>query len=208
MKSLEHQAMGLKTTSLTTALTLAFTLVVTSNGTAVAQQVLGGDEGLACQAVLCLATGSPPGECTPALSRFYGISYQYWSDTLQGRINFLNQCPVSNQDGNMRSLVNAMANGAGRCDAASLNGTLLGWYTTSGNSNNGRTYILNALPDYCAAYATHPYTDRNTVATRYVGDPMRGGHWVSAANYSQELAAYNARIAAEDTAFSQDSGGF
>jgi len=184
---------------------LAASLAIAALANSNAQEVLTGDASLACQAILCLATGSPPNECMPALSRFYSINYQYWSDTLQGRINFLNQCPVANMTPSMRSLTNAMANGAGRCDAASLNSTLLFWVQGPGHNSPGQTYIGNSTPDYCTAYTSHPYTDLSTLKPVYIGIPSRGGHWVSPANYSQELAAYNARIAAEDLAMSMDS---
>ncbi len=49
---------------------------------------------LACEAILCLSTGSPPGECSPSLSEYFSIDFDDFSDTIQGRINFLNLCPV------------------------------------------------------------------------------------------------------------------
>ena len=188
--------------------TLLATLLSAALGaSAMAQDVLGGDQGLACQAILCLATGSPPAQCAPALSRFYGISYMYWADTLQGRINFLNLCPVAAMTPAMRSLTQAMANGAGRCDADALNATLLFSYSSNvGRNPQEHSYIDNHAPDYCTAYTSHPYTDLHSLQPLYVGDPLRGGHWASPANYSQELAAYQARIAAEDQAARQASG--
>ncbi len=58
-------------------------------------QQLTGDPKLACEAILCLSSGTRPGECGPSLSRYFGISYKSWSDTVKGRRNFLNQCPTS-----------------------------------------------------------------------------------------------------------------
>lgn len=185
---------------------LASTLTVALTAATYAQEILTGDEGLACQAVLCLATGAPPQECAPALSRFYRISYRDWSETLQGRINFLNLCPVSNMTPAMRSLTRAMASGAGRCDAASLNATLLHAYTVPGSNAQTLNYIGNTAPDYCTAYTSHPYTDLSELRPIYVGDPLRAGHWVAPASYDQELAAYQARIAAENQSSGQDSG--
>lgn len=156
-----------------------------------AQEVLTGDTRLACEAILCLATGTRPSECTPSLQRYFSISYRRFTDTIRGRLNFLNLCPVSNQTPEMSSLVNAMANGAGRCDPTSLNRTLL-W------GNSDYVYISNQLPDYCAAYTTHAYTNLGDVAPKYVGAPDRGGQWVESRNYATALAEYNARIAAED----------
>jgi hypothetical protein len=161
-----------------------------------AQNVLTGDTRLACEAVLCLATGTRPSECMPSLRRYFSISSKKLKDTIRGRLNFLNLCPVSNQTPEMSSLVNAMANGAGRCDAASLNSTLRSWNFDDSNY----VYISNQIPGYCAAYTTHSYTNLGDIAPKYVGAPERGGYWVEAQNYATAIAEYNARIAAEDAA--------
>ena len=154
-----------------------------------AQAVLTGDTRLACEAVLCLATGRPPNECRPSLERYFGISYRRFRDTVRGRQDFLNQCPASNQNSQMQTLVSAMANGAGRCDAQSLNATLLMWT----GSDSGYTYISNRLPDYCSAYITNAYTDFSGTAPRYVGTPELGGYWVAAADYARALSEWNAQ---------------
>lgn len=164
----------------------------TSAGSASAQEVLTGDTRLACEAVLCLASGTRPSECAPSLNRYFSITARKFSDTLKKRRNFLNLCPVSNQTPEMSSLISAQVNGAGRCDAQALNSTLImyrGWDT-------GETYISNRMPDYCAAYTGHAYTDFNSSGTmpRYVGTPEEGGYWVEARNYDRALAEYNARL--------------
>ena len=130
-----------------------------------------GDLKLSCEAVLCLSTGSPPSECNPALSRYYSINFDDFGDTIWERINFLNICPVSSETPQMKSLINAIANGAGRCDATPLNTILREWvYTGSGSMNAGYFCISNQLPSYCSAYTNHEYTDlKNNV--KYVIDP-------------------------------------
>lgn len=40
------------------------------------QYELTGDTKLACEAILCLSSGKRPGECGPALSRYFGISHK------------------------------------------------------------------------------------------------------------------------------------
>jgi hypothetical protein len=80
---------------------------------------------------------------------------------------------VANQTPEMQSLVSAISRGAGRCDAQSLNSTLVFW---TGGYDDGRTYISNQLPDYCAAYTGHAYTDfASSTLPRYVGTPERAG---------------------------------
>jgi len=159
------------------------------------QDVLTGTVRLACEAILCLATGSPPGECSPSLSRYFSISHRLLSDTIRGRINFLKLCPIADQSPEMSSLINAMGNGAGRCDAQSLNNTLRRWY---GDSDSGSVYISNRMPSHCAVYTNHAYTDMDSTKPMYVGLPERGGHWVEPAQYDQALAVYTARVARED----------
>lgn len=163
-----------------------------SVGTASAQEVLTGDTRLACEAVLCLASGTRPSECAPSLNLYFSITARKFKDTLKKRRNFLNLCPVSNQTPEMSSLISAQVNGAGRCDAQALNSTLIsyrGW-------DSGETYISNRMPDYCAAYTGHAYTDFNSSGTmpRYVGTPEEGGYWVEARDYDRALAEYNARL--------------
>lgn len=133
-----------------------------------ADGVLTGIPKLACEAILCLSTGSPPSACSPSLAHYFGIDFDDWGDTLDARINFLNACPVASMTPAMSSLVSAIANGAGRCDAASLNATRIG------NVLTGQC-ISNQLPAYCQSYETHPYTRLKTLT--YVIDPPTNNFW-------------------------------
>lgn len=180
--------MTLKKLSLATLLSVGTMLSMP----ATAQTVLTGDVRLACEAILCLSSGTRPGECAPSLARYFGISYKKWSDTLRGRINFLNLCPASSMDSNMQQLVNAIGSGAGRCDPGSLNSSLQIW--------RGGIRISNQMPDYCTTYTTNAYTDLKTINPVYVGTPERGGYWVDPSEYQQALMEYNLRVAAEDAA--------
>lgn len=152
-----------------------------------------GDTRLACEAILCLSSGTRPGECAAPLRRYFSINHRKLSDTLKARRNFLSICPAANQDERMRTLVNDIANGAGRCDAASLNASNMVW-----RRDDGDRIIRNTAPRHCEAYQNNPYTDLTVTAARYVGVPERGGRWVDGANYEQALREYNDRIARED----------
>jgi len=154
-----------------------------------AQEVLTGDTRLACEAVLCLASGTRPAECAPSLAKYFSISYRKFADTIRGRLNFLNLCPAGRQTPQMQSFVTALANGAGRCDAASLNAELLIWTGV----DTGTVYISDQLPDYCSAYIANKYSNLGGLTPKYVGVPERGGYWVAARDYDAALAAYNAR---------------
>lgn len=170
-----------------------------------AQEVLSGDTKLACEAILCLATGTVPSECAPSLRRYFSISFRWWSDTLRGRTNFLNLCPTANADTSMKSLTNAMAAGAGRCDPAALNSTNLGY---TGGWDDLFVFIRPELPDYCTTLISNAYTNYGGAAPKYVGNPMQGGYWTTTAAWPQEQAAYEAKLAAQAAArqAAQNSG--
>ena len=141
----------------------------------------------ACEALLCLSSGTRPDACMPSLTRYFSISFRRWSDTVRARQNFLNLCPIVGRDTAMSSLTFAISNGAGRCDAASLNASLQ-------MGDESETYISNQLPDYCAAYIHHGYTDINDKTPVYLGDPMQGGYWVERGHFVVEQRAYLARL--------------
>lgn len=136
-------------------------------------QMLSGDEGSACEAILCLSTGGPPSECMPSLRKYFSINLSKPWKTIQARINFLKMCPTSNDTPQMGTLVEAIGHGAGRCDAASLNQTLMVW----SGGDSGDYYISDQMPSYCSAYFDHEYTDIDGTQPRYVGIPGAGGRW-------------------------------
>lgn len=161
-------------------------------------KLLTGDKKLACEAIMCLSSGTRPSECNPALHRYFSIHHRKLGDTIRARRDFLRQCPASGDDG-MPGLIDAIADGAGRCDAASLNKKLRKkvkvqrCYTVKDSrkvgfgavGNGGRqecrtveTYqISNVPPSYCRAYLGHAWTDVKA-STRYEGQPENGGKWV------------------------------
>jgi hypothetical protein len=160
-----------------------------------AADILTGDTRLACEAVLCLASGSRPDECSPSLQRYFSISHRRLTETIKARGNFLKLCPASNQTPEMEALVNAMAGGAGRCDADSLNMVLTIW-----QAENGSIGISNQMPSYCAVYTGHSYTNFSGAVPRYIGTPEGGGYWVEAGAYEAAQIEYRVRIKAEDEA--------
>jgi hypothetical protein len=166
-----NTTVGGRTMKLTKLVVTAVVGIVSLAGIApaISQETLTGDSKLACEAILCLSTGQRPDQCTPSIQRYFSISYRRFSDTIRGRINFLNQCPKGG-DAQMNTLVQAIAYGAGSCDAATLNATLQYWPEDSNSP-----VIANSMPDYCAAYYRHSYTNLTTLAPVYAGD-----RWVPA----------------------------
>jgi hypothetical protein len=103
----------------------------------------------------------------------------------------------------MQALTNAIAHGAGRCDADYLNSTLQREITVyacydyySSRKGGGQSMIYsetppsyyndtcqqkniividNTLPSYCVAYQNHGYTYQ--IGVQYLGDALNGGHW-------------------------------
>ena len=86
----------------------------------------------------------------------------------------------------MRSLVNALGQGSGRCGASDLDRAL----AYSCNQDESRC-IRNVMPNDCRAIYGHSYTDFTEYQPRYVGIPERGGYWVEAKDYDRALADCN-----------------
>lgn len=180
----------MKLTAIITSLAITSTLItpmlVKANNSE-----LTGDTKLACEAILCLSSGTKPNECSPGISRYFGITHRKWSDTVNARRDFLNMCPRGQDDKPVDpALVENIVQGAGRCDAAYLNNTLArqvekqvcptSW--VSSNDDNGCyikivTIIGNSKPAYCSAFANSDYT--YLLGVTYVGDPIDGGRWVN-----------------------------
>jgi hypothetical protein len=149
---------------------------------------LTGDVRLACEAILCLSSSVRPGECNPALSRYYGINKRRWSDTVSARLSFLNLCPTAGADRNMQTLVSAIASGAGRCGVNDLNMSLRWSY------GDDRAVISNVTPSYCSAWYGHSYTDLHGIVPVYVGEPDKGVFWTEPQNFEASLKIYNDRL--------------
>lgn len=163
-----------------------------------AQQVLEGDTRLACEAILCLASGTQPSECSPSIQRYFSIRHKKFSDTMKARNGFLNLCPVSQQTPQMSALVNSLTHGSGRCDAQTLNAVL----RQSSGGEFEQITISNQMPSYCSVHFQHEYTNFRTtdVIPKYVGIPQRGGFWVESSDFDLATAQYQQRIQAEDDA--------
>ena len=58
--------------------------------------LLQGDQRLACEAILCLSQGFTSGECRNSIKRYYSIKARKAWKTAKLRRNFLNLCPKDN----------------------------------------------------------------------------------------------------------------
>lgn len=86
--------------------------------------LLTGDTALACEAILCLSSPVRPSECMPSLSRYFGISYKKFSDTMKARVNFLNLCPAGSLTPQMKDQINKLSQITGYCTVQELNANL------------------------------------------------------------------------------------
>lgn len=144
-------------------------ILASTSAMAADSDLLTGDTRLACEAILCLSSAASPSECKPSLRRYFRINTRH---TIRDRFHFLQMCPSSSEKG-MNSLIKAIANGAGRCDAAALNkrGRWVGSY------REGRTFILDTtFPDYCRQYHNHELVDSDLASsvklvTKYCPNP-------------------------------------
>jgi hypothetical protein len=74
---------------------LAIALSATTTAHAADPNYLTGDTKLACEATLCLASGTQPSECDESLKRYFSIKHKKLKDTVKARTNFLKLCPKS-----------------------------------------------------------------------------------------------------------------
>lgn len=143
-----------------------------------AEEELTGDVKLACEAILCLSTGSRPSECSPSIKKYFSYTNVKFHKVLDWRKGFLGLCPASSDPG-MPELVNAIANGAGRCDAAELNRLnrkTVTYYVWKRSIHMGDGYVRQSLttygndvPSYCKAYGGHEWTD-GVMKAKYQGN--------------------------------------
>lgn len=154
-----------------------------------ANDLLTGDVRLACETILCLSSGERPHECADPLRRYFSIRFKKPHKTITARKNFLKLCPSSNEPG-MPALVDALAKGAGRCDAGELNRVMRSTYRERVCEQRPRfsredeplcrvvekSYIRNAKPSYCSAYFNHEWTNIGN-KVRYIGTEKHGGYW-------------------------------
>lgn len=172
-------------------------------------QILDGLPRLACEAILCLSSSLRPSECTPSLNHYFGIQIfnKYgldWGATVAARRVFLGMCPAATAPG-MPARLDAISQGAGKCDPDSLNSVFAATSyryrtTTQGSGDAGeqvsydvypvKTVQQNTLPGYCVTYNDHVWT--YDLGVKYVGEPLKGGYWIKAKDFSAAQARWNA----------------
>ncbi len=138
---------------------------------------LSGDKGLACEALLCLSSGTRPSECKRSIKRFFSIWHHKWWKTLRDRKAFLGLCPVGggnfngfslgNDDKEFKKLKNIIVNLKEDCSIKNLNRvetkTVKAWTKNVYNDDYGYNYITHfrinpKLTESCKALMSSKYT--------------------------------------------------
>lgn len=154
-------------------LALSATLLISSN--AFADDILTGDTKLACEAILCLSSGTRPSECSSSLARYFSIKFKKPWKTINARRAFLNLCPIQN-DANIEDLVlNNLVDDVlpvsdpRQCTPNYLNTQV---ETKRSYSTFGiMSYRINPnMPNFCHALINHAYTDYKTPKYKCTGE--------------------------------------
>lgn len=110
---------------------------------------------MACKAVLCLAAGSPPSECSDALKAFFDI--KVWATmgldirkTIKARQGFLEMCDT----GEYSWMAKSFANGETYCDSNRVAGMLnSAYYPSDGEVDSFRVHTANKVYGECKGWA-------------------------------------------------------
>ncbi|MCV3509201.1 conjugal transfer protein TrbM [Campylobacter sp. CNRCH_2016_3089] len=154
-----------------TTLVLATTMLIGSN--IYANEILSGDTRLACEAILCLSSGTRPGECSSALTRYFSIHFKKPWKTINARKAFLNLCPVQNdtnvEDLVLKNLVDDILPSADprQCTPEYLNTQI---ETQRSDRKIVGYRIKTTMPNFCYQLINHEYTDYKTPKYKCSGE--------------------------------------
>ncbi len=163
-------------------LSLIASLLLFIGSNAFADDVLTGDTKLACEAILCLSSGTRPAECGPSLARYFAIHFKKPWKTINARRAFLNLCPIQN-DANIEDLVlNNLVDDVlpvsdpRQCTPNYLNTQV---ETKRSYSTFGiMSYRINPnMPNFCHALINHTYTDYKTPKYKCTGEFYNSLEW-------------------------------
>ncbi|MGQ2607367.1 TrbM/KikA/MpfK family conjugal transfer protein [Campylobacter coli] len=163
-------------------LSLIASLLLFIGSNAFADDILTGDTKLACEAILCLSSGTRPSECSSSLARYFSIKFKKPWKTIDARRAFLNLCPIQN-DANIEDLVlNNLVDDVlpvsdpRQCTPNYLNTQV---ETKRSYSTFGiMSYRINPnMPNFCHALINHAYTDYKTPKYKCTGEFYNSLEW-------------------------------
>ncbi|EOH2460486.1 TrbM/KikA/MpfK family conjugal transfer protein [Campylobacter coli] len=163
-------------------LSLIASLLLFIGSNAFADDVLTGDTKLACEAILCLSSGTRPAECGPSLARYFAIHFKKPWKTIDARKAFLNLCPIQNdtnvEDLVLKNLVDDVlpSSDPRQCTPNYLNTQV---ETQRSYSTFGiMSYRINPnMPSFCHALINHAYTDYKTPKYKCTGEFYNSLEW-------------------------------
>ncbi|EAI7853119.1 conjugal transfer protein TrbM [Campylobacter coli] len=176
---MKHFIFGVKKITLA----LGATLLISNN--AFADDVLTGDTRLACEAILCLSSGTRPGECSSSLARYFSIKFKKPWETVNARRAFLNLCPVQN-DANIEDLVlnNLVDDVLPASDPRQCTPEYLNTQVEQGNNQHFNNLLGNigyriktTMPNFCYSLINHEYTDYKTPKYQCSGEFYSALEW-------------------------------
>lgn len=142
-------------------LKILLTYLILNSATFAADEFTG-DTKLACEAILCLSSGTRPSECMPSLTKFFSIIAKKPWETIQLRKNFLQLCPTDqNIDINhdYANLIDTLSETSSSCDADTLNKNIEEHRVIADGNRITKIRVNPNMPDYCVKLARHHYTD-------------------------------------------------
>ncbi|WP_223213622.1 TrbM/KikA/MpfK family conjugal transfer protein, partial [Campylobacter coli] len=163
-------------------LSLIASLLLFIGSNAFADDILTGDTKLACEAILCLSSGTRPSECSSSLARYFSIKFKKPWKTINARRAFLNLCPIQN-DANIEDLVlNNLVDDVlpvsdpRQCTPNYLNTQV---ETKRSYSTFGiMSYRINPnMPNFCHTLINHAYTDYKTPKYKCTGEFYNSLEW-------------------------------
>ena len=163
-------------------LSLIASLLLFIGSNAFADDILTGDTKLACEAILCLSSGTRPAECGPSLARYFAIHFKKPWKTIDARKAFLNLCPIQNdtnvEDLVLKNLVDDVlpSSDPRQCTPNYLNTRV---ETQRSHSTFGiMSYRINPnMPNFCHALINHAYTDYKTPKYKCTGEFYNSLEW-------------------------------
>lgn len=139
---------------------LLLAMSILSGTTLFADDALSGSAKLACEAILCLSSGTRPSECTPSLDQYFSISAEKWSDTIAKRKSFLQLCPVGGADVDDLAFADLRDNVLTSADPRQCTPEALNTKIERSGKDDDAGYRINPnMPGSCSSLINHAYTD-------------------------------------------------
>lgn len=120
----------------------ALTAVILASSLEANSEILGGDAGLACEAILCLSSPARPSECQRSLAKYFSIHFSKPWKTINARKQFLSLCPEGSMTPEMKQQVEDLSRLTGFCSVDELNANIEKKKVGTSQNSMGMTRVL------------------------------------------------------------------